>query len=67
MYELVIYTILPREIVNNFLDLVPDIKALISHAVCYEELVFDHEQGQVYKDIALLANNRTVALDDQGS
>ena len=42
------------------MDLVPDIKELISHSLCYEELMFDHDQGQVYKDLALLAFNRTI-------
>lgn len=63
MYELVIYTILPRQIVETFLDLVPDIKNVVAHTLCYEELVFDNEQGLVYKDIALLAHNRTLPID----
>ena len=57
-YELVIYTILPREIVNQFYNLVPGIEDYISHTLCYEDLTFSEADGLAYKDLALLAHNR---------
>jgi hypothetical protein len=57
-YELVIYTILPRDIVNQFYDLVPGIEDFISHTLCYEDLTFSEADGLAYKDLALLSHNR---------
>lgn len=57
-YELVVYTILPRDVVNQFYKLVPGIEDFISHSLCYEDLVFSESEGLTYKDLALLAHNR---------
>lgn len=61
-YELIVFTILPREIVNKFYNLVPGLSDLISHTLCYEELTFSEENGQVYKDLSLISENRIINL-----
>lgn len=40
----------------------PGLSDLISHSLCYEELTFSEENGQVYKDLSLIANNRLCNL-----
>ena len=39
-YELVVYTILPGDILEQIFDMVPGIRDVISHSLCYNELIF---------------------------
>ena len=57
-YEIIIYTILPRNIVNEIFKLIPNFEECVSYTLCYEELTFS-EDGTVCKDLALLSHNRT--------
>ena len=42
-YELIIFTILPREIVTQFSKSIAGFDEIISHSLCYEDLVFSSE------------------------
>ena len=44
---------------------IPGINDLISHTLTYDHLEFSDETNQVYKDLALLAHNRTSNFSDQ--
>lgn len=57
-YEIIIYTILPQEVVNEIYKLVPGIENYISHTLTYENLTFCDDNNLVYKDISFLADNR---------
>ena len=56
-YELVIFTILPDEIVKRLFELCPELGNLVSHSLSYSHLVTSDE-GYVYKDLAFLSENR---------
>jgi len=45
--------------VNQLYELMPEIKELVSHTLTYEDLTFSEDVCQVYKDINLLAHNRS--------
>ncbi len=55
-YELIAFTILPREIVTKVFDAYPDIGELFSHVLTMEDLEFC--EGFVYRDLGLLSGNR---------
>jgi hypothetical protein len=57
------FTILPREIMNQICKIVPGLKDLISYILCYEELIYEEENFAVYKDLGLLAHNRLTNLE----
>ena len=56
-YEIVIYTILPKVIMDQVYSLDPEFLDIISHTLCFENLVY--QDGYPCKDLALLAENRT--------
>ena len=58
---------MPRDIISQVYQMVDGLEDYISHTLCYEELTFSHEDQQVYKDLSLLAFNRTQRIegDDQ--
>ena len=66
-YELVVFTILPKDIVNQIYNLIPAINDVVSHTLTYDDLVFMEGSKQVYKDISLLEYNRVSHFtnDDQ--
>ena len=58
-FELVVYTILPSNIMNQIYEMIPGVTDIISHTLCYEDMYFDiFENGFTCKDISLLAQNR---------
>ena len=57
-YELVVYTILPGDILEQIFDMVPGIRDVISHSLCYNELIFDGTTA--WKDLSYLAMNRKI-------
>ena len=59
-YELIVFTILPRDIINQIYKLCPGITDLISHTLCNEELVYTSDMA--YKDLSLLTKNRMTHL-----
>ena len=59
-YEIVLYTILPRQILNEIFEQFPGIKSLIDHSLCQSDLVFTEDI--VYKDLALLDHGRITNL-----
>ena len=59
-YELVVYTILPRDTINQIYALIPNVHEIISHTLCYEDMFFEiFDGGFACKDISLLADNRS--------
>ena len=60
-YELVVYTILPRDILEQIFGMVPGIRDIISHSLCYDELMFDGTTA--WKDLSYLAMNRKINTD----
>ena len=52
--------------------MIPDYNSIVSFTLCYEDLEFSEENGLIYKDLALLAYNRTshfiehVSEDEKG-
>lgn len=64
-YELIVFTILPIDIVNQIYDKVPELRALISHTLTYEDLTFSEENAVAYKDLGLLSKNRVSTVDEQ--
>jgi hypothetical protein len=60
-YEIIIYTILPSEVMEKVYKLDPEFEDIISHTLCFEHLVYYN--GYPHKDLALLAENRTQNLD----
>lgn len=63
-YELIVFTILPEAVVKQIYDQVPELEALISHTLTYDDLVFNVDAGVVYKDLSLLAKNRNFFKKD---
>jgi hypothetical protein len=59
-YELVVYTILPKVILEQVYDKIPGIRDLISHSLCYEDLIYDGDYA--CKDLGYLAQNRTINI-----
>lgn len=59
-YELVIYTILPSQIMDEIYSLDDSFQDLISHTLCLDHLV--HYNELVCKDLGLLVENRTINL-----
>ena len=58
-FELVVYTILPKDTMDKIYELIPNINEVISHTLCYEDMYFEiFEDGIACKDTSLLANNR---------
>ena len=55
-YEIVVFTILPKDIIKQVYDLIPDIHDYISLTLNYDDVVF--KNGFAYKDIGLLDKNR---------
>jgi hypothetical protein len=39
--------------------MIPDYDSIVSFSLSYEDLEFSEENGLIYKDLALLAYNRT--------
>ena len=64
-YELIVYTILPSEIVSQIYDKVPELRLLVSHTLTYEDMTFSEENFVAYKDIGLLASNRISSEQEQ--
>ena len=62
-YEIIIYTILPTDVMDKIYKLDPEFADIISHTLCFEQLVF--QDGYPCKDLALLAENRTQNLEAQ--
>ena len=68
-YELVVYTILPMELVTEIYKLIPTLSDHINHTLSYEHLTFCDETSKVIKDMSLLQLNRielnceTIVLD----
>ena len=59
-FELVVYTILPRDTMNQIYALIPNVLEIISHTLCHEDMYFEiFDGGFACKDISLLADNRT--------
>ncbi len=51
--------------------MIPDIENLISHSLCYDEMMFNvFDGGYACKDLSYLAENRTINIevvsDDEG-
>lgn len=57
-YEIIIYTYLPRHTMNEIYRHIPQLQDLISHTLTYEDLVYNEESEDYYKDLSLLHNNR---------
>ena len=58
-YELVVYTILPRDTINQIYAMIPNMHEIISQTLCYEDMYFEiFDGGFACKDISLLATNR---------
>ena len=61
-YELIIYTILPTEVIKEIYKLVPGIENYISQTLTYENLTFCDDNFLVYKDISFLSHNRVTNI-----
>jgi hypothetical protein len=58
-YELVIFTVLPIELMKKIMLLVPDLDSLIAHCLCANELSYNILDGPfIGKDLDLLAAQR---------
>ena len=55
-YEIVVFSILPKDIIKQVYDLIPDIDDYISLTLNYDDVVF--KNGYAYKDIGLFDKNR---------
>jgi TFIIF-interacting CTD phosphatase-like protein len=56
LYELVIFTILPAEIMKKILTLIPDSDSCIAHCLCKDDLIDNiFKAPMVCKDLSLLA------------
>jgi hypothetical protein len=63
-YEVVIYTILPREIMSKILMMIPEASTYITKYLCSGELLDNmFDAPVVCKDLDLLAANRKYKLD----
>jgi hypothetical protein len=63
-YEIVIYSILPLEIMRKLLLLIPESSTYISHLLCSGELLVNMFDAPVIcKDLDLLAANRKYKFD----
>jgi hypothetical protein len=63
-YELIIYSILPKEVIDQIYKLVPGIEQYISQTLSYENLTFCDDNFLVYKDISFLAHNRVTHMTE---
>ena len=53
------YTILPRDAMNQIYKMIPNVNEYISHTLCYEDMYFEiFDGGYACKDISLLDQNR---------
>ena len=59
-YEIVIYTILPEQVMEEIYAIDGSFHDLISHTLCLENMV--HYNNFVCKDLGLLVDNRTINL-----
>ena len=64
-YEIVIYTYLPRQAMNEIYSHIPQLQDLVSHTLTFEDLVYNEESEDYYKDLSLLQLNRSAQLSDQ--
>ena len=48
---------------NQIIKLVPGMKDLVAHILCYEELIYEEANFAVYKDLSFLAHNRVTNLE----
>mmetsp|Transcript_24419 Transcript_24419/g.37852 ORF Transcript_24419/g.37852 Transcript_24419/m.37852 type:complete len:144 (+) Transcript_24419:3998-4429(+) len=55
-YEIIIYSILPMEILKQIYALHPDLKDVINHTLSYENLIYDNNYA--CKDLGFLYENR---------
>jgi hypothetical protein len=62
-YEIIIYTVLPMDVMKKVFLLDPEFADIISHTLCFEHLVY--QDGYPCKDLALLAENRTQNLEPE--
>jgi hypothetical protein len=59
-YELIIFTYLPKNIMDEIYELVQGLKDLVSHTLCNDDLLSNDECH--YKDLNFLAHNRLIHL-----
>lgn len=59
-YEIIIFTYLPKNVMEEVYELVTGLKDLVSHTLCSDDLLSNNECH--YKDLNFLASNRTINL-----
>lgn len=59
-YEIIIFSILPLNIIHQIYQLIPEIDDCISFTLSYEDL--EYQDGCACKDLGLLAENRSINL-----
>jgi hypothetical protein len=58
-YEIVLFTVLSRQLLNKIISsIVPELDEIVHEILCMEE-VLEGENNIYYKDLAILADNRT--------
>lgn len=63
-YELIVYTILPRETLMQIYSMIPGIEQYISHSLCYDQVMFDvFDGGYACKDLSYLSQNRKINVE----
>ena len=68
-YELIIYTILPKEVMNQVYEFYPAIKKIISHTLCGEDIEYNEKEFSrlAVKDLNHFAENRKANIHSSDS
>jgi len=56
--ELILYTYLPREMCEVFLNEVPELKQIFSYVLCQEDMIYT--ESYLIKDMSVLLLNRRI-------
>ena len=63
-YEIIVYSLLPKSILDQIFESVPDSQYSINHILAYDDIYF--RDGYACRDLGILAENRTQNLKPNG-